>query len=368
MIGRLRLIISLGLGLLIIFSACTSKDESTTLIKIDGGDFQEFNVADLLKGASIIQLETSPTCILGDGVEFLNHTDGFYVLDKDEYSCVLHFDEHGSFVKSVGRKGKGRGEYVRLYDAIVTDEGIELLGGYPKAEVFYYNHEGEFIKKESLNEYINYSFVYQPEAENYFFYSANRTHKVLQLSKDLLVRQDSMLVTSGGTILGQPHPFTPNRQGGYLFHEFYCDTIFEIENNSARVKYLLDLGEIVINPSIPYQELSEVLSKGGYWVVDKLLDNRDYLYLHAIKAISMEEQAEYHLLYKKKTKEIFKLPENDSFSSSLALAFHFNNSNELYFSLSPFKALESDVWVEFFESKEIDVKEDDNPIVVKIQL
>lgn len=92
MIGRIRLIIYFGLGLFLILTACIVTDESTTIIKIDGGDFQELAAKQLLQDAELIPLETSTSCMLGEGAEFINHSDGFYVLDKDDYSCLYHFE------------------------------------------------------------------------------------------------------------------------------------------------------------------------------------------------------------------------------------------------------------------------------------
>ena len=116
---------SLLLFPLALLAACSTPDATITTISLEGGDFITISPNAILKDIKLTPLETSASCVLSDWVEFLDHTESFYALDNNKARTLMHFDTDGRFVKSVGQTGKGMGEYLSLYDALLTENGYE---------------------------------------------------------------------------------------------------------------------------------------------------------------------------------------------------------------------------------------------------
>lgn len=102
----------------------------------------------LFEGAGVIVLETTENSLLSrvDRMEFLD--DNLYVLESDQ--GLFRFDKTGKFIKKIGGKGSGPGEYISPTDFTIdrTHKKIYLLDVQTQT-VIRYSAEGDY--EELLN-------------------------------------------------------------------------------------------------------------------------------------------------------------------------------------------------------------------------
>ena len=92
-------------------------------------------LTDVFEVDDLIQLESSPECIISS-IKRIQYFKGcYYILDKSRQKCVLVFDLQGHFIRKIGALGHGKGEYATIEDFAVDEEGgtnsdsIEQLNG-----------------------------------------------------------------------------------------------------------------------------------------------------------------------------------------------------------------------------------------------
>ncbi len=124
--NKFNLIIwALLFALLLCFSACSSKKNSTKdvgiktiTIEIDGEDQRTFS--QLVDSISFIALETNPESLIGAISELKILNSKAYVLDKRKSNCLFVFDINGRYLFKIDESGKGPGEFVEASGFCVT--------------------------------------------------------------------------------------------------------------------------------------------------------------------------------------------------------------------------------------------------------
>lgn len=117
-------------------------------LKISTGDLREqINLSDFVTKTTLIQLETTPDCILGsvDKVEVCGDT--LIILDK-KVGQVVMFDRKGKYLSKIKKLGKGPGEYEDLKDLYIDSQHrIHLLSW---SVVLTYQTDGTFLGQTKI--------------------------------------------------------------------------------------------------------------------------------------------------------------------------------------------------------------------------
>jgi hypothetical protein len=122
----------------------------------------ENHLSDLIESYRIIKLETSDECILGPIKKIYKSTSYFFV--KTAEDDLVLFDKEGNYIRMIGAKGRGPGEYLRIQDFAVNDDESIVTICSLKDLCFYRVGDGSFIKKVDFDYFIN-SIVYLPNDE-----------------------------------------------------------------------------------------------------------------------------------------------------------------------------------------------------------
>ncbi|MDR1887272.1 MAG: 6-bladed beta-propeller [Prevotellaceae bacterium] len=77
------------------------------------------------------------------------HGEYIYILDVWSVNSLLVFDNTGAFVRKIGNRGDGPGEYTRLYDFDV-DFSFIYLYDYNKMRMLKYDLQGNFINETAV--------------------------------------------------------------------------------------------------------------------------------------------------------------------------------------------------------------------------
>ena len=153
---------------LLLLSSCglnkTSKDN------VLNANLQEepVSVEELFSKISVVPLETNDSALLVRPDKVLLHNNEYYILDEG-VPAVFVFNEQGKFLRKIGRKGQGPGEFNDdIYDAAISRYSNTIYMVSPSGKIYCFNLMGKFIKEIIL-----------PDKSNY--------HGVEEYNKDLLV-------------------------------------------------------------------------------------------------------------------------------------------------------------------------------------
>jgi len=140
------------IAIVLLFSACsTPKEESPDgLIHIDVLEaFKEqksMKLSEFVKEVEFIQFEASKDSYFLNPKSFT--VGKKYIMISDGSNRVIIFDRNGKFIRHIGRKGKGPGEYNRpQHVAMDPDEEIIVIADGMAQKLIKYSISGDFIKE-----------------------------------------------------------------------------------------------------------------------------------------------------------------------------------------------------------------------------
>lgn len=362
---------------LLVISGCTSNNNSLKLsgevIPFDDIPKEKFCNSKVFERIVYLPLETNDSCILSDGLQLKTIGKDYYILDNKAHHVILRFAADGTFLNTIGRRGKGPNEYIHVIDFTVDKKHrtIELLTA-PKFSIFNYTPDGQLlltIKPEipaqsiaKINEmyYLNIGY------SNYF-------------SKERIYR-----VTDAGKVISKYHPiktklFTlsePNffqTDSSVIFHESLCNTIYDVTTENIHPLYTFDFRKYNI-PDIIHEmdpmEVLEMLNNKGIRTIISYLENKNFAYF-LINQQQTSELSLNHLLIDKKTghMKILTIPQNDEAFVAFGRAEMLTDSDELVFLVH--QAFLSDLIVKypFFKGNLVDqLNADLNPFIAKMKL
>jgi len=232
--------------LLIFFLISCSGDKpepSVGIIKIDV--LEAFNtqkslkLSDFIKEVELIPLESSKDAYFRYPY---SHTIGekyIMVADAERAQMVL-FDRKGKFIRAIGKKGKGPGEFIEPRQAAMdpNEEFIFIADG-GASKLVKYSIEGEYMKEISIKEFSNARYINsiefininqfgminrRPWAPMEGFASLTVFDKNLNLVKNILPRLNDVNLC----INFHPHALFTINPERMTFWEPYLDTLYTI--------------------------------------------------------------------------------------------------------------------------------------------
>jgi hypothetical protein len=346
-------------------------DTGPKIIRINEADFINIPLAQVLPVSDFTPLEFTPESALAESAMFLDYTSGFYLMDKYKKKVVYQFDQSGQFIRTIGKQGKGPGEYNDFTDAMITENGLELLSPGGHTDVFKYGKDGRFLRTDRMLDQYSHSFAVNPQNGNYLFFCPYYQHLIQEVDKISLQRVDSFLVRNIKISLGGANTFSSTSLGLVLCNQSFDNRIFAIAGDSLKVRYQFDVGA-----STPdYDALTEegqmkLLKEGVFWYIYKTLENTRWLYLLMSKQDNSDETQSqfYGLLCEKKTGKLYRLPDSPEPGPLFHPAFALDEDDILYTAVQPVNIYESAEWKEEFAKRNIPLTMDGNFVVIKMPI
>lgn len=251
-------------------------------------------MSEYVDSISYISLETNDNCLIGN-IDKLIVTDKFYYIIDMEIACaVFCFDKKGTFIRKIGNRGVGKGEYVSISDMNVYNHNIYILDN-DLMKLFVFNQEGVLKKEIKINfqaenfSIINDSWIclFGDYKHNDVFLRNKKYPNVLLMNIEngkvmTDIYFDSILNTSG--IMSMPVNFTEN---GALFIPLN-DTIYQTtQSEYLKRKYVFKYPEKYRAAQSSYLEKLKI-EKIEPWQAEKQYQNFPYL-------IRMLDTSEYSL-------------------------------------------------------------------------
>lgn len=126
----MKKILNICLAILICSCGKVKKDKfnleniKTYEINKHGDDFFQWN--ELVNKIDIIPLETTDNSLIGYLTKCIIKNRQIYILDLRLQSLFV-FEESGKFIKKIGNKGRGPGEYIEIKDFCVMNSNVYVL-------------------------------------------------------------------------------------------------------------------------------------------------------------------------------------------------------------------------------------------------
>jgi hypothetical protein len=189
-------------------------------------------------------------------------------MDTWDSNSLLVFDDAGNFVRKIGNRGQGPGEYIRLWDFYVDSLYIYLYD-YNSTKLFKYDLQGNYIKSHRM-----------PFAGDGFKNLKNKKYLfALQrdIDKNQVIRTDSAFQMEASFFsFGNKGNFYTSQHMDNVFHKVgEVISYYEINNNDT-VYTFNEEGEPI--GGVFFDFGSKKIPTNLRNDLDKLVDGKDYIY------------------------------------------------------------------------------------------
>lgn len=146
--------IGIFVTMLLVYSCKNKPTESSyTQIILDSTDTISASFNDFFEISSCIPLEETKDCHITSvrRVEFFE--GNYYISSSNANVGLVVFDDKGRFVRRIGGKGKGRGEYIEIYDFTINKKNKHILLLCDRSSLIKeFSIDGTFLKGKIIHE------------------------------------------------------------------------------------------------------------------------------------------------------------------------------------------------------------------------
>jgi len=404
----------LSIALFACQSKSTKKEITKAEIKEETEQFFTIPFADIVKNKRIvklsefandvklIQFENIPEAMFGN-VENIEFTKD-YIFIKFWMHPVLQFSREGKFIRDIGKKGKGPGEYNICMKMSIDEKNKRVYVHTGELSMIVFNFEGEHIKTFSypalgLERYLNLwsrdsmlvSYM-EPFLGNqpFVFIEHNEKGDTLQTISNYIYWDNND--EFGSLSPFEEQNFTYRFKNKLHMKGCYNDTVYTYnENNKFVPKFLINLGKHKLPEDLIYErKWKRSIPENLCWT--SVYETTDYIFIpygyhYDINKAESQKEEKGCILYNKKTKEGIAVEETkqggfiDDFTGSpdfRPIATNDSTAIMLVSAIDMKQYLDSDIFknqgVKFPEEKEKlirlnkTLKEDDNHFLVIVKL
>lgn len=223
-----------------------NQSEVINIPKITNDDL-EINYHQLFDTAFIVQLETSDSCLIGSISKMSLFNDTVYVLDKKQ--SLFMFAPNGKFIREIGNRGQGPGEYAEPMDYFV-DDNIYILDNIQK-KISVYNKNGVWISdkivpfmsfqigKLNSNTFVfrafnNYN-LHIPKLDNYCLWTTDTNFCIQKIGIKYMYDANSFTFDDNGMRFDNDC---------ISVYEKFSDSLYLITNNAnLKCRYVLQFND-----------------------------------------------------------------------------------------------------------------------------
>jgi len=227
---------------------------------------REVKLSEFAKDVEIFQLENIPEAMLGN-VEDIELTKD-YIFVKYWMHPVLEFSRNGKFIRNIGGKGKGPGEYNTCMKMSVDEENERIYIQTIESGVMVFNFDGKYVKTikfPAMESFMNFWFWSRDSMLVSYFepYFGNEPFVFIEHNEqgDTLQGVPNYIPFNITEQSKTPH-FFPYKDQNYSYRfenklhmkGSYNDTVYTYnENNKIVPEFLIDLGKHKLPGDLIYE-------------------------------------------------------------------------------------------------------------------
>lgn len=336
------------------------------------------------KNVDYIKLESISEALFGNVDQLICVKDFFIIVDRRNAKGVFIFNTDGKFLLKIQNHGKGPGEFTKITDVSFNkfSNQIEIYDS-TKQSIIVYDLNGKFISelKNPINcqRFIpitkNERFYYSKFIPNKHELQANESYRLVKANDKGSVieyyfpfKNENLFETH---IINAFNNFLPvENSNKVLFIETYDNNIYELEEGSVSIKYVIDF----LNHNVPEDLLkSNIKNKLEY------VNEKNFAYINRM-LFEDEEELIFNYTHDNSYKEFgYNKISGDSYQSLFNYIEHDNiycsnsisvTKNFSYSIIEPIQLLQLETQDNLSPRVQKiirDIKDTDNPIIVKIK-
>lgn len=176
----------------IFFSSCNipkETNDASVIISVNSQTSdRKIKMSELYSALEYIKLEATPESLIAQVSKIIPLDTQLLIVDK-ESSKILLFDVNGKFMRTIGSKGVGAGEFIEIEDVAVDKKGEEIFVlEHSGKRILIYDLKGNFandIKTDFIAHEIEY--LGNGSLACYCDYSANETYEKNEMRPNLIL-------------------------------------------------------------------------------------------------------------------------------------------------------------------------------------
>ncbi len=281
---------------------------------------REVKLSEIASDVELVQLENIPEAMLAN-VEEIAFTKEFVFIMFWQHP-VLQFSLDGKFIRDIGKKGKGPGEYNICLNMTVDEENESIYIHTTELNTIVFNFDGEYLKTynyQALENFMSFWIwgrdsclinYFEPflGSEPFVFVEHNAKGDTIQtIPNYIFFNKDEQ---------ADPFQIAPYEERNFYYYfenkchmkGLYNDTVYTYdENNKLIPKYFIDLGKYKLPVEFVYErKWKRPLPTNLYWTGVHETSNYVFLpygYHYNLNKPELEKKEKGLVLYNKKTKE-----------------------------------------------------------------
>ena len=288
---------------------------------------QVVSLSNIGKKLEYIPLETTPNSLMGE-ILHIELTPKYIFVAAYPSNGLLQFDRKGKFIKQIGSKGRGPGEYVDASRFCIDqkNERIFIMSCWSRCNVMEFNFDGEYIRSfdqpwESHN-FLIYDTVglvfeiadYSPTAtrvipgtRDYSFLENNISITDFEC-KPLFKIKRHLMRNSNYSPSGVAFYYFDNE---LRFQQFGVDTLYTLKNEKLEPNAIFNLGKSKMDPNLIFtqsnldnmkKQLKNDIS------IRLILENQEFLFVKLALGLSDSSKL---CVFNKKTSQVTFLKSNE---------------------------------------------------------
>lgn len=288
--------------------------EGSTTIKIPCDYDNLLQIDTIFDSISIVPLETNKNCLISSISKTMINGDCIYIQNRSDNLFV--FTKTGRFIREIGEKGKGPGEFMELRDFDIDDKGNIYILDF--LNIKKYSTAGRFLEK--------YQFDYSPHnaitcnplqfalggVDDFYIWGGSLSIKNNQNSNLFLMYK----MNKKGKIVERYFPLTHkailNLNQFSKFSNYYnvvpwygCNIIHKVDSKGVSVNYILDFDKLTFSEKVPenFEDLSEfkaIIDQRYANSINNIVETSDWLYF-----MFSYKKYKKNVYYSKKLKRVF---------------------------------------------------------------
>lgn len=344
-------------------------------------------LSEIIDSIKIIPLETTDNSLIGFLSE-LKYDDGYFFVQDGYNRLVSVFDDNGSFLRQLTRKGNGPGE-VRYPESFSLDKIHKEVWISNNNNFMRFDYQGKYLGHRNYS--LSFSDFYVDTDYDIYFYTSKSDNAHIQdgfLTGDLtlLTTDDKKQTWFKSDLVGHyrpnisktyyvaNHPFSLQKDGSATFSYVFNDTIYSIKDNLIIPKYCIHLTGNSISSkklnNMPGEAVKEYVNNHSklQWNMNGVYETPSYLLFSYM--IGLDNCC--WCIYNKKTKSLSNLKIIDDLFGLNWIDIKETVDDKIIAWISTDELKISNKLISFVGQKEFEklqmITHNDNPIIIEFTL